>query len=311
MKKYSAAFFGTPDFAVPMLRALASLPEIELQFVVSQPDRKNSKGKLESPPVAQYAKTLGVPLFQPEAFTKTEYENFLNGRQLDVAIVVAWGVIISKDLLLLPKFGWLNMHASLLPEYRGASPIASAIKDGKKETGVSLMKINEGIDTGSIIALKQTPIMVADTTPVLTERLARLGSELLAETLLPYLNDQLVPKKQPIEGSYARQLKKEDGHINWTKSAEEIERLIRAYTPWPGTFAYCENEGIKIHAATFVNKPTNANVGTVIPFEQGFGIVCAHDSILIPTIIQRTGKQKQQASDFLKGYRKILGQTLT
>jgi methionyl-tRNA formyltransferase len=241
-------FMGTPDFAVPTLRALAR--HFEVVGVVTQPDRPAGRGRhVRRPSVAQVADELGLPVFQPKTLRAPEAVAHLAAWQPDMIVVAAFGQILRPEVFDLPPYGTLNVHASLLPRWRGAAPIQHAIRAGDAQTGVTIMLVDAGMDTGPTLSQRAIPIRPEETGASLHDRLAELGAELLIETLPGYLAGDIKPRPQPEEGvTLAPSLSKQDGEIDWTLPAEEIDRMVRAYDPWPGTFTCWGGDPLKVLA---------------------------------------------------------------
>jgi methionyl-tRNA formyltransferase len=317
-KTYKILFFGTPDFAVPILETLLTIPQIDLLAVFTQPDKPvGRKQQLTPPPVKIFAEKNSLVVFQPEKIKTNEFEKQLKELKPDVCIVVAYGKIISKNLLSIPKYGWLNVHASLLPKYRGASPIQSAILNGDDKTGVTLMQIDAGLDTGPLLAKKETAIDPADNFQTLHDKLSALGAELVRESLLKFLSGEIKPQLQDNGlATTTKIIHKEDGRIDWTKPAIQIERQIRAYTPWPG--AYCfwprnhrteqkelTNSSIeqRLKVIEAVVSPDNKKLppGQTTFADNTVIVGCGQGNLQLKTI-QLEGKKAQQLNDFLKGY---------
>src|SRR5579885_2532384 len=227
-------FLGTPEFAVPSLAALAS--EHQIIAVLTQPDRPKGRGnQLTASPVKAAALDLNIPVYQPESVRRPESVELLKSLQAEMMVVVGYGQIIPQTLIDLPAHGVLNVHASLLPKYRGAAPIQWAIANGETETGVTIMQIDAGLDTGDILLQRSTPIGPDETAPELAARLAPLGAELLIEAIDQIANGTAHPKKQDEQqATYAPLLKKEDGRVDWTRPAGSIYNRLRGFTPWPG-----------------------------------------------------------------------------
>jgi methionyl-tRNA formyltransferase len=231
-------FCGTPSFAVPTLQHLLSQTDFEVLAVITQPDRPRGRGmQVSASPVKETALAAGVPVHQPEKIRAPESEEFLRRLSPDGIVIIAYGQIIPARLLAIPKYGWINLHASLLPKYRGAAPIQWAIANGETRTGLTTMRIDAGMDTGDILLQKSIDIAPADTTATLATRLAEAGAPLMAETLRGLGAGTLPAKPQEhSQASSAPLLKKEDGKIDWTHPAREIYNRMRAFTPWPGAF---------------------------------------------------------------------------
>lgn len=323
-KKYNLIFFGTAAFGLPILQKLVKLPYLELKAVITQPDKPvGRKQILTPPPVKTLAKKFNIPVLQPDNIRTEEFEEKIRQINPKLVILVAYGKIIPKNVLEIPKFGWLNIHASLLPKFRGASPIQSAILSGEKETGVTLMKIDEHTDTGPIITQEKIEIAPDETSQTLHDKLSRLGAELLAKTLPFYLDGKIKPKPQNnSQATYTKIIKKEDGKIDWQKSAEEIERQIRAFMPWPGVFCFWPKNDrseqkeltnspiemrLKIIEASVAKDVTKLPPGQTKKTNHTAIVGCAHGNLELKKI-QLEGKKIQTIADFLKGYPKF-GQT--
>ncbi|HET7626555.1 MAG TPA: methionyl-tRNA formyltransferase, partial [Verrucomicrobiae bacterium] len=299
-------FMGTPELAGKSLDALLRVPDFRVIAVATQPDQPKGRGlKLTFSPVKEIALRENLPLLQPQ---RAREENFI--RQLrelapDLIVVAAYGQILPQSILDLPRFGCLNVHTSLLPKWRGAAPIQRAILNGENETGVTIMKMDAGMDTGEIVAQEKTPIESADNSQTLHDRLAEIGAALLVKTIPDYVSGKIQPRPQPIEGvSYAAKIKKSDGQINWNQSAREIWNRIRAMIPWPGAFAHLSAETqpqlIKIWDA----EPADANgaPGEILSADKsGIVIGCGENSIRVKTL-QREGGRRLSAAEFLAGH---------
>lgn len=308
-KSTRVVFMGTPAFAVPSLRAL--LQHTHLVGVVTQPDRPAGRGqKLLESPVKQVAREAGAPLLQPHRLREPEALAALTAWRPDLIVVAAFGQILKPAVLDLPPHGCLNVHASLLPRWRGAAPIAAAIAAGDAETGVTLMRMDAGLDTGPMLAKSAEPIRADDTTATLTERLAVRGADLLSEHLAAYLAGALAPQPQDNRlATYAPQLRKEDGHLDFTRSAAEVERRVRAFTPWPGAFALWQGQPLKILRAALGAGWTGAP-GEVRSHSGGVAVACAEGALRLLEI-QPAGKRAMLAEDFARGARDFIGSTLT
>src|ERR1044071_672368 len=245
-------FMGSPDFSLPTLRALTNAYKVV--GVVTQPDRASGRDRdLKPPPVKSLAQELDLPTIQPEKLRQPEAMEQLRTWNPDLIVVAAFGQILRKDVLDLPPHGCINVHASLLPRWRGAAPINAAILHGDQETGVTIMKMDVGLDTGPILAQRSIPLAPEDTAGSVFEKLSQLGADLLIETLPDYLSGKIEPTPQTEEGmTYAPMLKKEEGQLDFTRPAEELERRIRAFNPWPGAFMDFEGAPLKIHLAHVV-----------------------------------------------------------
>jgi len=292
---------GSPDFAVTSLRALAA-GGYGIAGVVTQPDRPAGRGgRLVPPAVKQAALELGLALIQPERLREADAMEQLHTWQPDVIVVVAFGQILRPDVLSLPPFGCINVHGSLLPRWRGAAPIQTAILAGDMETGVTIMKMDPGIDTGPILSQRATPIRPRDTSGTLFERLSTLGADLLLETLPQYLAGEIHPQPQPEEGAtYASMLKKEDGRLDWTRPAQQLARRVRAFNPWPGAFFEWHEGALKVlgaHTAEARADPGQHLVHEKLP------AVGTSDGLLVLDEVQPPGKRPMPARAFLAGAR--------
>src|SRR5215212_5864473 len=241
---------GTPDFSVPMLERLIVAHEVI--GVVTQPDRPAGRNRqVQVSPVKQVALDAGIPVFQPEKVRRAEAIETLRQWTPDVYIVAAFGQILPQTVLDIPPHGSINIHASLLPRWRGAAPINAAIRAGDAESGITIMKMDAGLDTGPMLSQRAIPLAPDETAATLHDKLSALGAELLIETLPGYLNGEIVP--QPQDDSFATlapRIDKEEGRIDWTQPAAAIERTVRAFTPWPGTYTFWNGKQLKIHAGT-------------------------------------------------------------
>jgi methionyl-tRNA formyltransferase len=242
MKELKIIFMGTAELSCASLEKLARDNNFQIAGVVTQPDKsKGREMKLQFSPVKILAEKLKLPVLQPFKARDEKFISELRELKPDLIVVVAYGQILPQTILDLPKFGCLNVHTSLLPKYRGASPIQSAILNGETETGVTIMKMDAGLDTGEIISQCRTPVLPEDNSQMLHDRLAQIGAKLLVETIPDYIAGKILPKLQPAEGaSYAAKIKKEDGKIDWNEPAEKILNRLRAFTPWPGAFTFLE-----------------------------------------------------------------------
>ena len=291
---------GSPEFALPGLRALADTYDVV--GVVTQPDRFSGRGReLKAPPVKTLANELGIPVIQPEKLRQPEAMEQLKNWSPELIVVAAFGQILRPDVLNLPRFGCINVHASLLPRWRGAAPIHAAILHGDEETGVTIMKMDAGLDTGPILSQKPIRLTRDDTTGTVSETLSQLGADLLMETLPEYLSGRLQPIPQPDEGAtYAPMLKKEEGRLDFTRPAEELERTVRAFNPWPGAIIEFDGTILKVHRAHAEQE--NAEVGKRL-INRGLPAVGAGDGILVLDEVQPAGKKPMSGKSFLSGAR--------
>ena len=293
-------FMGSPDFSLPSLRSLAQAYQVV--GVVTQPDRASGRGReLKAPPVKLLAQELNIPVIQPEKLKQPEAMEQLRAWQPDLIVVAAFGQILKKDVLDLPRFGCVNVHASLLPRWRGAAPINAAILAGDEETGVTIMKMDAGLDTGPMLSMKRIRIEPDDTAGSLFEALSTLGADLLIETLPAYMDGKITPQPQPEAGAtYAPMLKKEDGRLDFNQSAVELERRIRAMSPWPGAWFEWDGAPFKIHKAHVGQGKAEAGKRLI---EQNQPAVGAGSGILILDEVQPPGKKSMNGKSFLAGAR--------
>lgn len=291
---------GSPDFAVPALRALAA--HYPICGVVTQPDRPSGRGlTLSPPPVKTAAQQLGLPVIQPEKLRSPEAFQQLQDWNPDLIVVAAFGQILRPNVLELPKFGCLNIHASLLPCHRGPAPIQAAILVGDAQTGITVMKMDAGLDTGPILSQRSIPIEPQDTGGSLFEKLSKLGGELLLETLPKYLAGELVPRPQPEDGvTYFGMIKKEDGLLDFNLPAADLERKIRAFSPWPGTFILWNDAPLKIHKAHV--SPGQAAAGKHLVIDRLPAVGTADGQIVFDDL-QPAGKKSMPGQAFLSGAR--------
>ena len=314
-------FMGTPEFAVPALDAMLQAG-CEIIGVYTQPDRRSGRGRrLTAPPVKQAAIERGLSVFQPASLRRdAEARAQLAALQPDVVVVVAYGLFLPADTLAVSPLGALNLHPSLLPKYRGPSPVASAILNGDKTTGVTLMRLDEGMDSGPIIAQRDTQIGAEETTADLTPRLFEIGAQLLAECL-PRRRDgtvNAIPQREA-DATITRLLTREDGAIDWTHSADYIARQVRAYHPWPGSFTRWNGRQIKVHQATAIDRGASEELddeaskrqapGEIVENQQGITVVCG-DGLLLLRRLQMEGRQATGIDDFVRGYRDFVGSRL-
>ena len=305
-------FFGTPDFAVPTLRALVEAGKEPL-LVVTNPARPAGRGReLQDPPVAEAARELGLELAQPERVADEAFVERMKGLKPDVFVVIAFGQIFPVELLEVPTQGSINLHASLLPKYRGASPIQAAIANGEKKTGVTTMLMEEELDTGPILLQDETEIRHDETTGELTERMSKMGAALMVETLEQLAKGKIKQRKQREESSsYAEKFSKDDGRLNWALEADEIYNRMRAFDPWPGMMANFKGRPIKILWGVPMSweKGPSGFTGTYLGLRQGkMAILCGGDTVFGIEELQRPGKNPQRASDFVNGERLRVGE---
>lgn len=293
-------FMGSPEFARESLQALAQ--QYEIAGVVTQPDRPAGRGRqLKAPPIKLLADELGLDVIQPVKLRAAEAMEQLRGWSPDVIVVAAFGQILRPDVLSLPPYGCLNVHASLLPRWRGAAPIQAALLAGDSETGTTIMRMDEGVDTGGILAQRALPIDPDDTAGSLTEKLSRLGADLLLETLPRHLAGTVEPSPQDNEKAiYAPMLKKEDGLLDVERPAQELARRVRAFNPRPGAFLIVEGENLKVHRAHAESQDAPPGRRLVYQGQPALGTV---HGILVLDEVQPAGKKLMQGRAFLAGAR--------
>ncbi|MGD0878366.1 MAG: methionyl-tRNA formyltransferase [Anaerolineales bacterium] len=301
ISRHRIVFMGSPDFAVPALEALAM--NYRLVGVVTQPDRPAGRGgTLKAPAVKTATLRFDIPVIQPEKLRNPEALDQLHAWEPDLIVVVAFGQILRPDVLDLPKWGCINIHGSLLPRGRGAAPIQAAILAGDQETGITIMKMDSGVDTGPMLSQRAIPISPEDTAGTLFEKLAPLGAELLLETLHRYLSGELQPQPQPTVGvTYAPMLKKEDGLLDFTQPAALLERRVRAFNPWPGTWFEFNSAPLKVlHVRVSAEK--NPGAGHRLTLNE-YPAVGTKAGILILEEIQPAGRKPMSGKAFLAGAR--------
>ncbi len=297
-------YFGTPAFAAPTLEALARDSRFDVRLVVTQPDRPAGRGrKLESSAVAATARALGLPLYQPASLRTAEAREPLAEAEADLFVVAAFGLIFGKATLALPRLACLNLHGSLLPSYRGASPVQAAILAGDAVTGITLMKMDAGLDTGDAIATIEEPILTDDTTESLMARLAAAGAKLALEAIPAYAAGDLAPVPQPSHGAtVTRTIAKADGWIDWTDSATAIERRVRAMWPWPRAWTTFDGAPLQIHRGSVNTAPPEAVPGTLQKRDGGLVVACGADALRLE-VVQPAGRSAMSGAAFVSGRR--------
>jgi methionyl-tRNA formyltransferase len=295
---------GTPGFAVPSLKALHESHH-DIALVVTQPDRPKGRGRhLVPPPIKSLASNLNLTIVQPQSLKTKEFEDLVLRLKPDFITVVAFGQILTENILSFPRIGTINVHASLLPKYRGPAPINWAIINGEHETGITTMLMEKKLDTGDILLTAKEPITAQDTALTLHDRLADIGAKLLVKTLDAFANDSIHPAPQDhSKATYAPMLKKSDGQLDWEKPAKTLELLIRGMTPWPGTFTFHENNRLRIYRARPVSKDFREAPGTVLEsFPDDLEIATGDGALSILEIQGPSGK-RLAIKDFLHGYK--------
>ncbi len=309
-RKVRVVFMGTPEFAVPILQGL--LAEHEVLAVVTQPDRPAGRGRaLRPPPVKEVALAHGLPVFQPTSLRHDpSLLKHLQGLAPQAIVVAAFGMLLPPEFLALPPKGCLNVHASLLPRHRGAAPIPAAILAGDRETGVTIMLMDEGLDTGPILSQARCPIRDDDTAGTLSEGLARLGRDLLLETLPRWVAGEIAPRPQDEEeATYAPPLRAADAELRWEKPAERLAREVRAFHPWPGSYTFWRGQRLKVLRARPAEGDVHGVPGQVVLLGGWPGVVTGK-GVLVLEEVQPAGKQPMAADAFLRGQRDLVGSVL-
>ncbi|MDO8578170.1 MAG: methionyl-tRNA formyltransferase [Dehalococcoidales bacterium] len=304
-------FMGTPQFAVPALEQLV-LDGCDVAAVYTQPDKEAGRGRMPlAPPVKRAALALGLRVEQPVSLKQADAVQQLADFRPDVIVVAAYGKILPSGVLSLPPHGVLNIHPSLLPRFRGASPVASAILAGNQFTGVSVMLLDEGMDTGPVLARAQVSISLLDTAGSMTDKLARVGANLLLDVIPRWLKGELVAQAQDeSQATLTRKFEKEDGEIDWSLPAKEISLRVRAFTPWPGTYTRWQGKQVKITRAVPLPAATAVKPGQVVSLGEGKLGIGTGDGILGVLQVQLEGKREMTAAAFLNGQRDFLGAVL-
>jgi methionyl-tRNA formyltransferase len=310
-RSFKIIFMGTPEYAVPTLSALAASHH-KVSLVVTQPDRPRGRGQIVTPPPVKItARKFGIDVVQPVKIKNPEFISRLTELQPDLLVVVAYGRILPRAVLEVPALGPVNVHASLLPKYRGAAPIQWAIIKGEKETGITTMLMDEGMDTGDILLTAVEPIHPEDTAATLHDRLARLGADTLLRTLEGLADGSVKPVPQEHARAIpAPMLKKADGHIDWHKPVEVVHNLIRGVTPWPGAYTFHNQNRLKIHKAWPMATGPSETPGTVLEgFDDELRIATA-DGVLCVQEIQAESGKRLPINTFLQGYPLVPGTLL-
>ncbi len=305
MKNSRIIFFGTPDFAIPALRELAE--NFSIEAVITQPDKpKGRKKEPIAPPIKKYASTRDFLILQPQKLDK-KFIGQLEKLKPDLGVVVAYGKILPKQILDLPKHGCLNIHASLLPKYRGAAPIQAALLNGDKKTGITIMKIDKGLDTGDIISSQSIEIQKQDNLQTLHDKLAELGAQLLIKTIPDYIAGKIKPQKQDeSKASVFPTISKGQGRILWKNSAEHIFNQIRAFTPWPGAFTFYNNKKLDIIEAEPVECGENRLIGQIFGFNNKVLVQCKENCLEIKKV-KLEGKKEIDIQSFINGHSDFIG----
>lgn len=313
MGKLRIAFMGTPDFALEALKPIHAGPH-EVACVYTQPPRPKGRGhKVQPSPVHAFAQEQNIPVFHPKSLKSDEAQQEFAAHNVDVAIVAAYGLILPKAVLDAPKHGCINIHASLLPRWRGASPIQRAIWQGDSETGVTLMQMDEGLDTGPEIMKRACPITPETTAQSLHDELAALGAAMVAEALDTLAENGTLPNtpQNDAKATYAALLNKDDGKIDWTQNAKQVDRQIRALNPWPGTYSGEGDKRLKISkASTTINTQTGQYHQVGVLINKSGDVACGEGTILRLTHVQPAGKKPMDIASAINGGYLTIGETL-
>jgi methionyl-tRNA formyltransferase len=300
-------FCGTPEFAVPSLRRLAERPEFSIEAVITQPDRPRGRGQhVSSSPVKEAALEIGLHVYQPETIKSESSQEFLKRVAPDAVVIIAYGQIVPARLLTIPRLGWLNLHASLLPRYRGAAPIHWAIANGETITGLTAMQIDAGMDTGPTLLRSEVEIGPDETAPELAARMSAIGSELIAESLLRFDRGEISTAAQEEKNaSYAPILKKEDGRIDWGRTAQQIYNRMRGFAPWPGSYSTFRGQTCHLWGRPEMGGTAEAHItpGEIFSSAKEVYIVCGEGTCLRLESIQIEGRKKISAREFANGAR--------
>ncbi len=302
-------FCGTPHFAIPTFIQLLAQPDIEIAAVITQPDRPRGRGRHVSPsPVKEAAVAASIPVHQPEKIGAPEAQDLLQRLAPDCIVIIAYGQIIPARLLSIPKLGWINLHASLLPKYRGAAPINWAIANGETTTGLTTMRIDAGMDTGDMLLQQEIGITPEETAPELAQSMAEAGAPLMAETLRGIVSGTLAPRPQKHdEATYAPLLKKQDGRIDWNRPAQEIYNRMRGFAPWPGAYTSFRGQTCRVWAEPFSLPTLTGNApGTLLREDEEIFIACGHATLLRLLSVKVEGRKQISAVEFAHGARLTL-----
>ncbi len=304
-------FFGTPEFAVPSLRTLHASPH-EVMLVITQPDRGKGRGqRLQPPPVKECARALEIPVLQPQRASAPDVVAELRRHHAEVIVVVAFGQLLKEPLLILYPYGCVNLHPSLLPKYRGASPIAAPLLNGDEETGVTTMALDAGLDSGDILLQETLPIAPDDTAGSLHDRLAQSGARLMVETLGALEAGTVRRRSQDTSAvTLTQKLRKEDGCLDWGRPAAELERLVRAYTPWPGAYTFHRGARLRVLAARLGADSAQGQAGSVASIDSEGMSLHTSRGILVLTQVQQANKAPMSAAAYLRGHRLEVGEML-
>jgi methionyl-tRNA formyltransferase len=307
-----AVFFGTPEIALPALREL-SLSSHSMAAVVTAPDRPRGRGmKLRPSPVGEAAEELGLPVVKPASLRPPEVQESLAELDADVFVVVAYGLILPRAVLEIPRHCCVNVHFSLLPRLRGAAPVQWALIEGHEKTGVTIMRMDVGLDTGPILAVREEPILADDTAGTLGERLAGVGAKLLVRVLDDLESADISPRPQDDDqATYASKLTAEDAHIDWSAPADEIVNRVRAFNPKPGAWGILNSRRLKVLKATVLDEPSNGRPGQIDTSEPEALAVNTGSGRILLSEVQPEGGSRMSGPEFLRGYRPKSGDLIT
>lgn len=305
-------FCGTPAFAVPTLRYLKAQPDFRIEGIITQPDRPRGRGQETSiSPVKAEAMEGGIPVYQPEKVRSEESREYFRKVMPDAVVIIAYGQIIPARLIEIPRFGWINLHGSLLPKYRGAAPINWAIANGETRTGLTTMQIDAGLDTGPMLLKYETEIGADETSPELAARLAEAGGPLMAETLRRLTRGEIAPTPQEnSEATFAPLLKKEDGKIDWSLPAPAIYNRIRGLQPWPGTFSSFRGKNCHVWGKPAAARLGGELPGTILTSGDDVIVACAEGTGLRLESVQLEGRKRVTPREFANGARLAPGERL-
>ena len=298
-------FCGTPEFAVPTLRHLLKQPDFKVIGVITQPDRPRGRGQEVSfSPVKEAALAAHVPVHQPEKIKAPEAQELLQKLAPDAIVIIAYGQIIPARLLSIPAMGWINLHASLLPKYRGAAPINWAIVNGETTTGITTMRIDAGMDTGDILLQQELQIGPAETAPILMERMAEAGGPLMTQTLHGLRDGTISVRPQNhAAATYAPMLKKEDGRIDWTRTAPQIYDRMRGFDPWPGAYTMFRGQVCHLLGEPLTRTMTGFPPGTLLPEDGQLNVACGGTTVLRLSTVKVEGRKRISSTEFANGAR--------